>query len=334
MAKIAKNLFIVRSPLQVINAYEASQYFETKNNTLILVHNSTLSNKDQTRKIIDMLNVWDEIIEIENRKSKFFQYVKLVKKLKKSIYEKVFIGGFSTLHKIILANLKYQESYMIDDGTATLLAQKTILEYFKNTPLNYRELRFLLFFLKAKIRKNIHFFTFFNLDHLNDEVIIKHQFTFLKKKYLQNDLINDDNVYVLGQNLVSEGMIGKTTYLFYINQIIQRYPSKNIVYIPHRSEGLIEEIKKFESPHFQILKNDMPIEIFFLSKGIYPSIIVSFFSTALYTLSAIFPKSKVESFLIPVEDIQKGNETIAICQGFLKNTPVVQASLQPHRENT
>ena len=281
-----------------------------------------------------MLNVWDEIIEIENRKSKYFQYVKLVYQLKKSIYENIFIGGFSTLHKIILANLKYDEAYMIDDGTATLIAQKTILEYFKNMPLNYRELRFLLSALKARIRKKVHFFTFFNLVNLHDEVIVTHRFEFLKKKYLKNDLVNNDKVYILGQNLVSEGMIEKETYLFYINQIIQRYQSNNIIYIPHRSEGLIEEIKRFESPHFHMLQNDMPIEMFFLSKGIYPSTIVSFFSTALYTLSTIFPKSRVESFLIPAEDIQKGNETIVICQNFLKSTSVMQTSLQPHRKNT
>lgn len=331
---MAKNLFIVRSPLQVINAYEASQYFATKNNILVLIHNSTINNTDQTRKIVEMLNVWDEIIEIENKNTKFFQYVKLVKKLKKSVYENIFIGGFSTLHKIILANLKYKEAYVIDDGTATLAIQSSVKDYFNKRPLNGRELRFLFFLLKTKIQKKIHYFTFFNLPNLNNELVIKHKFEHTKKLYHISNTINDNVLYFLGQHLVQEGCCSREVYMHYLNQIVQKYPEKKIIYIPHRSENILDEIKELESQKFQIHKNEIPIELFFLSKGIYPSNIASFISTALYTLSTIFPDSNVESFLIPMEDLDKCNETVAICQRFLNGTSVIQTPLKSYRDNS
>lgn len=329
MNKSTKNLFFVRSPLQIINAYEASQYFHTKNNILILAYNSTNSNTMQLKALANAFNAWEEIIEINNKKTKFFQYIKLIILLKKYYYDKIFIGNFSSLSKAILSNLKYNESYIIDDGTATFIEQKRIHNYFKTHKLNLREMRFFLLGLKAKIKTRINFFTFFNLLPLDNECITKHTFEHTKKLYQLSDTINDNNLYFLGQHLVQESFLSQKNYISYLQQIISKYSSLKIIYIPHRSEPISKEIRALESKQFEILQNEMPIELFFLSKKIYPSRIAGFFSTALYTLSTIFPKSTVESFSINIEDVDKGQETITICQHFFKNTTVIQTPLLP-----
>ena len=325
------NLFIVRSPLQIMNAYEASRHFDTTQNILVIIHNSGSKNIEQIKKMVDIFNldnIWDEIIEIEdNKKSKFFKYVKLIKSLKKNRYETIFIGDFGTIFKSLLANLEHKQSYLMDDGTATIVTHKTISNYFYKKRLRLKELRFLLFGLKAKIKKDIKFFTIFDLKQLNNEIIVKHTFNNVKKRFLSHKH-EDDIIYLLGQNLTQANMVTKEKYIYYVKQIINKYKNKKIIYMPHRTEILHEELKDLANDNFIIKNSTMPIEIFFLKNQVYPKHIISFFSTALFTLNVIFDKSKIESFVISLDDIAVEVDAIKLCQDFLQTTSVIKSPLK------
>ncbi len=325
------NLFIVRSPLQIMNAYEASRHFNTTQNILVIIHNAGSKNIEQIKNMVDIFNldnIWSKIIEIEdNKKSKFFKYVKLIKSLQQNKYETIFIGDFGTIFKSLLANLEYKQSYLMDDGTATIITHKTISTYFHKRKLRLKELRFLLFGLKAKIKKDINFFTIFNLKQLNNEIIVKHTFNNVKKRFLSHKH-HDDTIYLLGQNLTQGNIVTKEKYIYYIRQIINRYKNKKIIYMPHRTEILHKELKDLVNDNFIIKDTTMPIEIFFLKNQVYPKHIISFFSTALFTLNVMFDKSKIESFVINLDEITFRVKTVKLCQDFLQTTSIIQSPLK------
>ena len=120
------NLFILRSPLQIINAIEAIEQFKLKNNILVLIFNSLDTNTRQINELVS-LHKWEQIIRLEDRsKSKLFRYVKLVKELKKYSFNYLYFGNLGTIQKILIANLKQDNVYLLDDGTSTIMYYNNI----------------------------------------------------------------------------------------------------------------------------------------------------------------------------------------------------------------
>ena len=79
-----KNLFLVGSPLQVINALEAIYHFKLENIVFILTFNKMQNNIDQIEQQIKAVDDKIEIIRIHpSGGSKFFKYVNSIKNLKR-----------------------------------------------------------------------------------------------------------------------------------------------------------------------------------------------------------------------------------------------------------
>ncbi len=121
------NLLIVRTPFQLINAYEAVNYFKLKNNILIVIDNGTKNNKKQLTGLIED-DFWKTIVRFGSEsKSNFFSYISLIKNLNKIKIDNFFIGsGFNKIQQILVSNLDANNKYFIDAGTSTLVTYKNI----------------------------------------------------------------------------------------------------------------------------------------------------------------------------------------------------------------
>ena len=101
-----KNLFVVASPLQIINANEAINYFSLINNVFVVIYNSNDIHNIQIDNILKNIKT-DEVIKIKpSRNGKFFEYVKIIRYLKKYIYNYLFIGDMGSINRVIIPNLK------------------------------------------------------------------------------------------------------------------------------------------------------------------------------------------------------------------------------------
>ncbi len=325
------HLFIVRTPMQIVSAFEAAQYFHAVDNILIIIHNKQEKNPKQIQNVIEIFNlhvIFNTLIEIENKgNSTFLQSLHIIKELQKQPYDKVFLGIYGSVGRLFLANLSYKESYLIDDGTATIIAHQNIMN--NQTP-NFKEFRAIFFGLRIRHNTPIHFFTIFHLKKITNETIINHRFEYVKQHFLQQNH-SDNTVYILGQNIIDVSIVSKEAYLYYIEQIINKYRTQNIIYMPHRAETLHEELYHLQNKNFTVSENNIPIELYFLKNRIYPSHIISFFTSALYTLNILFSKSTVESFFIVPEDIENHHDSVAQCQQFLETTSILQSSLQSYK---
>jgi len=320
------NLFIVRSPLQIINALEAIEYFKLENNILIIIYNNIDNTNIQMDKLISLYQ-WKEIIYVNEKKkrSKYFEYISFVYKLKKKRYNYLFFSNLGSIHKLILANVKREHTYYIDDGVETLIRYKNIFLPNKLNQHSFRQLRFLIAGLKIFIEEPIHFFTYFNLKSFRESKIINNSLEHFQKKYL-SEFIEDDKVYILGQPLVSVGLLKEEDYFFYLEAII-KLTDKKIVYIPHRTEIISKRLQNFEDESFEILNIGMPIELYFLEQKIYPQHIISFITTAFFTLMKLYPKTHMQYVYIPSSKILRNRQDIENTYESIKELGIEKLSI-------
>lgn len=291
------NLFIVGTPLQLLNAIEAAEHFKLENNILVIVHRSLEANRAQIDAIRSLYE-WKEIIDIEySKNSSILKYVDLVKHLKKHIYKYIFIPKLEVVPKIVIPNVIKKKVFLLDDGVMTISIYENNIKTNKLNTYNFKELRFLFFGLKIKIRDKINLFTYFDLEPMNGIEIVKNELRFLKKTYLEGTAIDDLNIYFLGHP--SSKYIDDNMYIASLHKLINT-ADKKIIYIPHRGES--QEIKNIlhsiDNPLFSIININMPVELYFLENKIYPSQVIAYYSTALITLNIIYKDCEIN--FIPI----------------------------------
>lgn len=300
------NLFLLRSPLQIINAIEAIEYFNLKNNILVLIYGASEINKIQMEQLIESAR-WKNIIHIENKsKSKYFQYINLIKKLKKNRYKYVFLGELGIIHKITIPNVIKEKVFLLDDGTATLEYYKKNIKTNKYNKYNFREIRFLFLGLKIKIRDKVNLFTYFDLKPVHGIEVIKNDLSYLKKTYIKNTKKDGDTIYFIGQQVEHLNIMTLDTYKTILSQLMNKF-NKNIIYIPHRAEAedFIASIASIDNPLLMVQKINQPIELYFLENKIYPLHVISYFSTALTTLGMIYEDTIINVIKMPEDTNNK-----------------------------
>lgn len=317
-----KNIFLVRSPLQIINAIEAKEHFKLNNTLLVMMFNKSHTNTKQMKDTMK-LSSWDEVIVYEpnRKKSALLEQVKLIKKLKKDKYGYLFSGDFGTINKALIANLEVGKIYLVDDGTAAIIIHEKLYKKKKEAISKKLKLvRYSLFGLKYRIKQRVNFFTCFNLEKLGEEEIVINRYSHLQTHYLQR-LEKDDKTYLLGQNLTEANYMDDKTYVSYIKKVIERYDG-DIIYMPHRAEIISDDLKALENDNFVFRENKGPIELMFIEKGIYPFRIISFFSSALFTLDRIFPDTSIEALNIKDNDLLSGKDKVRSAYSFFNGTGI------------
>jgi len=302
------NIFIVKSPLQIINSLEAIEYFKLNHNILVIIHDNDAQNTTQMNSLTSMYN-WKKIIILESiKKFKFFRDVSFIKKLSKEQYNYMFLSNITSIHKLLLANIKRKKTFYIDDGIETISRYNN--QFLPNKLNNYRvkQLRYLLTGLKIHIKDNINLFTYFDLKDFRTSKVIKNDLNHFKKKYLVDTKI-DEHIYILGQPLVSLNFLKEEDYFKYLDYIISAYDN-NIIYIPHRTEIISDRLKSYISDKFEIKDLHMPIELYFLQNNIYPSHIIGFITTAFFTLKKLYSKSNFSYIYISNNKILKNKKAI------------------------
>ena len=318
------NLFIVRSPLQLLNAIEAKHHFKSAHSVLLIIHDHSKINSEQMMQIVD-LTTWDNIIEFNNRKikkqSKLLAQVKLIRSLKQHSFQSIYSGDFGTINQVIIANVDPKKVFILDDGTMTLITHGKLNPKCK-VPINkkLKLLRYKVFGLKSKISSKINFFTVFSLKAHQHEEIVPNTYQYLKQYYVK-EATYDTQIYVLGQPLVEAGLLEESTYIEYITHLIRHY-NKPIVYVLHRGEILREELKSLQGPSFKIQMPQGPIELLFLSQKIYPLQVISFYSSALTNIEQIFERTELSAVVINSKDILKSHDQIALCYEAFKSTRI------------
>jgi len=300
------NIFFVLSPLQLMNAIEAYEYFncldgQTKN-ILIIGYTLNKRNNQQIDNILLLYNKWDEVKRINiyyNMKELFFYTLLLSRKFKNINVSRVFLGEFRIDYSWILANnANPKEIVLLDDGLGTLSINKNLTN---QTGSSIKNIICKIVGLKNAQRQIPAIFTIFKLPKDIPYKTIENKFSYFKKTFLEVCSKNENEVYFLGAPLADFGMVSQDYFFDSLKKIIHFYKGKQIIYVLHRRENLDNMKKMF--PNMKFVVYDNIIEIEFLLKKKQPTHIASFYSAALYTLYAIYNINNVDVFKLNAHKI-------------------------------
>lgn len=266
------SLFLIESPLQLLNAYEAGSYFNSKNFLYIIRLSNDKVNDEQIIKLIDYFLIKDKsfITKINSKKKNFMDLAKIfilkfyIYFIEKK-YKKVFVGNIeSGLFSLLIKDIKKKKIVLLDDGAKSIVTQKKFSDNF-----------------------NFDFFSFYDLSPFKNQNIYKNNFEELRKKISFKTSKNE--VLILGSKLSEISIIDEDYYIELIKKISTYFQDKELIYIPHREENRnkIKRIKK-EIQNIKIKNIDYPVEFYGINENKKIKTVVSFYSTALYTMSKIY----------------------------------------------
>lgn len=325
-----KNIFIVGSPLQLLNAIEAKYFFGGEENILIMKHFKDPRNNQPMEALLVMAN-WSKIIHLKHYGFKrtllndFYQLRKILKEYVK--YDKLFIGDYTPINvRIFAANIAANEVFLLDDGMVSIHIQKNYLH--SNLPYIHNNLedtlkRFVakwIFGLENRIKEKIHLFTCFSLLPYPWQKVIKNDYSFLKSiiEKQNQQVVEKEKIFFIGAPLVEERIVSVDYFMKMMKKIKLYYDNKEIIYIPHRHESVGKLHIIDNIPGFDIIRMDNIIEISFVKKKIIPSHIASFYSTSLTTLSHLYLHCKADAFLISMHEVNfRNKKTLKGCYEYL-----------------
>ena len=250
----------VESPFQVLQAYELAEKLNKEKFKIILRLNNLKNNNEQMLELIKVL----ELKNIETFKNNAFSLSMMMLKL---IFlsirsKKIFIGDEnSRVYKIIKYFLFSSVIYM-DDGVATINSKNN----------------------------NVPRFSIFNTKN----IYLKNDFSQLSK-FLNKKLIDSEKkiALVVGTKAIEEYILSEEDYFRFINFSIEHAENLEVYYWPHRGESTktINHIKNHTK--IRVVSADLPIEFVSIVTNARPEIIISMFSTALFSLNKIYPKASL-----------------------------------------
>lgn len=276
------SIALISSPFQLLGLKELlTEHNEINAKIYIIINDDKDSSLDQIINVSKYLDLNIEKKYILRKRG--ILYFRLIFSFLMKKYNYLILGAyFNSVFYLISRLCYYKNLIFLDDGLETVLINK----------MDPAKESFVSKYFNWKYHKSKHFTVFQN--NVNN-IFGQNKFISLKEKFYDRPVY--DVVFVLGGNFVESGMITSKNYLKHIQKIKNKFKSKKIVYIPHRKEINLN----YEKYEIDILISDSCFEIYLAKLEYLPSVIISFFSTALYTSRLIlsnYPQVKILNYHI------------------------------------
>lgn len=315
-----KSIFLVRTPLQYLNALEAKSEFRIQNeDAWIILFTDYQPSLGQINKIIRKAE-WGKITRIfravKSKGTLLDIYNKLYGWIRIKMFflnykrtENLFIGHIEDVWMRFVANkIKADKTILLDDGVATL---KIAAKRYNSNPLvnypsnNYQKRKTFLhsgIFEEIILGKQnlvlpkVTFFTVYDkITLLNSDTIIKNNYPILYscKNHSQ---VKIAEIWFIGQPLLEYKMIQPELLVKSLNTIKNKWGNTfRYLYIPHRSEKNYDLII---DQGFEILSFQSPVELEIIDRNKIPHAVISFSSSALINLSKLYSLEEMKIYFI------------------------------------
>ncbi len=308
------DIFLLQSPLQIINAAEIIFLKENKNTNKYSYKIILFDKKDKNTNIINLktlvflnLQYFHKVPFSDFILFKIINFLIIrIKLINVKNVDNIFMGEFIPSQIVATANLlKKPKKWILDDGNGTIVLPEFKYKnlYFKNIrPVNNK-----FFSYNTFLPKTINVFTLYDIKMKKPDMVFKNQLSYLKNKI---KISNSGNIVFIGCAFIEDGIMNKKNYLKYLESsftYLKKMSKNKIIYIPHRRENININIKKilFKKFNIEIIKPELPIELFLFNGNLKIFLISGFFSAAFDTLNIITDKRKIlYSFFISNKHIK------------------------------
>lgn len=302
-----KNLFIVRTPLQLFNAIEAKKRFHKKDgeeDNILFYQYQRQVDKELMENLI-VASEWDEVIAYPlswSRRIFLAFYLKPIM-AKHNKIENCYVGAFNSIVNLFINTIKPNKTIILDDGTKTLGIANNIARGDVNRKENQlKTLRNKLFNLDRSYMYESSFFTIYTLQsyQIENEIVLNDYREFKRglASYEQEDV-----VYFIGTNLIEKILKSKDAFEKNLEKLLEYYQGKKLIYILHRYEDF-KYLQKLAKKHaFEAVKFENILEVEIANAGFIPVEFATFGSSAIETLPLLFSQSSYRVFKLQAEDI-------------------------------
>lgn len=310
---MSKALLIVASPLQLMNARAAMQYFQVEEYKLLILKDNSSERHNQ---IIIMaqhyqmkFNLIDYINDVYINKRMFLRnFILSFGNNEVGNYDIIIHGDYRNVYPLISFYKQLKRNGQIcfvDDGNATI-------NVFKGKDIAIKE-KFFYSLLKLSLKRSgITSFQYFTI---YDDIQTK-SFSVIPNKLLEIGARNtsDETIYILGTNTILHAEYNATSLELFLNRIYSalkdiklKHPTQRIILIPHGREQSQKILFICDKLGIEYLKLDECVESYFAKQANYPEVVYAFGSSALFNLKIMFPKTECINLYIK-GNIEKHNQ--------------------------
>ena len=295
------NLFYVESPQQMLSAISAFNKF-TKQKSILIVNISHGDRENNDTQILQLIgDEWDEVFIQRTGKGKIRTCIRLLKniinfRLKyRGKINKYFIGEYRSIDMAILHHVILpKESILLDDGSFTITAQNY---YIKNNISPYPEGKKYKLFKPLLTNLNVpNLYSFFKFE----STLLKGQVNYFEFPVRKKININNGYIYFFGSKLSECKNVLLTDEINVLSKVINIYADYKVFYIPHRDESLTK-LDTISQLGYKIKKLGKPAEVYFDETDTMPELVLSYYSTVLYTCNLKF--DNVQLYSIDIEGL-------------------------------
>lgn len=343
------NIFIVVSPLQMLNALEAKTHFKLSSKDCILIifypgfdKRNPVFDQRGYQQILSLVKPeeWHRVHSFYYKSRCLFPSIgifsfirelswfrKLIKKVGK--VEQVFFGEYfgddndSTLIKYFVATLKSDKIRLFDEGTASLIVlagrklhstatvkRNKIIRYLMSYFRKFIILK-LIFRMKSFRRELIDsYFTAYDIKPYGNAKIIKNNYNYYRS-FLANKK-KSNRVLFIGSSMRKYKYFNQgVSELELLRKVANLYKDKQVIYMPHRAEEKKDVDFLCNSLGWQYYFADRCLEHELLEMDSLPEEILGYFSSALINCSIMF-KNIIKITVARFDDS-------TYCEGYHRN---------------
>ena len=298
------NVFLVMTPLQLINALEAKQHFGTTNNTLIVLRHSSLGYPISMFKRLIRAGDWDHIHFLSTFDAERVEKLNLLywhllcarqrRRLDRLAArlgpaEGMFIGQYhEPIARHFSNTLPYRTLYLIDDGTSTLETNDE--RHGRTRPRLPERLRAAfrdtLTGLRTRQAERVVFFSAYDIVPRTGDTLVKNHFTHFRQHIAA--VPQNDEVWFLGEPLSLDGYVGKETYLETLALAQTFYRNARFVYLPHSREQRSDVAEIQAALGCEVRRYGLPVEVVLSGAKERPKEVASFITSAIPNCAIMF----------------------------------------------
>ena len=347
-----KSVFLVKTPLQLLNAIEARHHYRLHKDDCVLILMADRKSQAQLRNLANVVEEWGYVADLNHvpllfskplRKqgatglldkfwkfklfSKSLFYVPRLNRIRRQLGEvNYFFVGYArysymkhlvniTPHKCVVA---------LDDGNATIQLVKERNDATVNISNNTFSKR-IKSYLKQHVQaiklddyKRLEFFTIYDVEPGERDTVVKNSFSYLHDKSASLEVTK--KVYFIGSPIAETGILAQYEYLDHLKRVKSYYKGKELVYITHRREKPENLSAIYEKLGLNVVQFDYPIEYQLAVIGPRPLIIASFISSALDSCGLIFGDTmQIVSFKLDLSNSPDRERIELIYQTYKSN---------------
>lgn len=308
------NIFLINSPFQLLCAIEVISAFNCQNNVLVVFNKGKGETFNQISIVLEKYRSRFNHVEIIDRElesvSGWLDGFKKMEKLVNHypVVKRVFAGDYrSGLVRHFTNSVKSKEVILIDDGFAIINTNKKLNEGSVYNFKDYIKYIFAKGGYDFKSKKEIIYFSIFD-KYLDAQKVYTNYFNSLID---EQEWIDENSIYWLGSAIVEDKIVKEEYYFEKIGECLNTIrDDREVIYFPHRRENKDKLQGIVDRFGLKIKNPNLPIELYVLESKIRPEIVISFFSTALYSLNRILASTDVYYISIDEKELLRRNKEI------------------------